>query len=223
MNQRRLDLGQGALVVAGQVQAQVVVIDRGQLNVGERARLRDRGVGAEQLGEVAVTPARGEQQPVGSPAVAARERPQRRLEDPRVPVGGRAANVEEQQPVVAWRDRVAVGVDGERVGPAVLPFGQLRRLVTERDQRKLRLRLRRRSGARLLDDDAGRDSSGGQRRPPDQEPAAGEVRRSSMRWAGTHPLGFQSNENVTRWGLSQTFLYSTWRAETGGLTSSDSW
>ena len=67
------------------------------------------------------------------------------------------------------------------------------------------------------------------RRPGDPQPLGHE--RGHPRAAPAHPHrhrgmwahdGFHRKLIVTRWGLSHTLRYSMWRAETGGLISSDS-
>ena len=66
VDQRGLDVAQAALVVAGKVQAQVIVIDRWKLEVRERTGRRDRGPHPDQL-EVRRPPPDGEEQAVRSP------------------------------------------------------------------------------------------------------------------------------------------------------------
>ena len=85
--------------------------------------------------EVGRPPAGGEQQTVGTPAVAALERAQRGLEHAGVRGGRMALDVEEQQPVEARRDRVSLGVELERRAPRVLARRQAGGLRPQRHQR----------------------------------------------------------------------------------------
>ena len=228
-HQRGLDRGQPRLVVAGEVQAQVIVVDHGQLEVRQRRRDRDRRGDVQRVREIRLAPPGGEQQPGGRPGVGALECAQRRLEDAgagrrRVPV-----DVEEQQPVVQRRDRVAVLVAGEHGVPGVLPRGQAGRLGAERHRRDRRgARAARCGGAagvhRPVDRDPGRrrGARARHRAGAEQEPAPGQRRqRAAQHRHPAHDAGVaaQWKVKVTWCGVSHTFWYSTWRADTGGETS----
>ena len=131
----QLDVCEPLLVVAGEVEAEVVVVEGRQLEVRELLRARDRRGDAEHLLEVVRPPADREQQPVRAPRIRPLERPQRRLERPYVVRARLAEEVEEEQAVEARRDRVAVRVLCERLDPGVLARRQAGRLRAERDRR----------------------------------------------------------------------------------------
>ena len=80
------DVGEAPFVVARQVQAEVVVVDRGQLELRQTLRPRDRGLDPQRSLEIPGGPTGGEQQPAGTPRKRALECPQRGLEQAR---GGR--------------------------------------------------------------------------------------------------------------------------------------
>ena len=214
--ERGLDRGESCLVVGGEVQAQVVVVERRLLEGGQRRRGRDRRRHPEHVGEVPGSPGGGEQQPGGPPRVAALERAQRGLEQPRVGRRGTAVDVEEQQPAEPGRHRVAVGVGHEVRLPRVLPGGQPGRLGAGRHVGD-----GGRAGAERHADPSPRDRAGAGRGPraEQQAPPAqpGEPRRHRPR-AG-HDVGCQWNVKVTLCGFSHTPWYSRCRAETGGETS----
>ena len=220
MDQRRLYLREALFVVAGEVQAEVVVVDRRQLEVGQPLGLRDRRGGPQSALEVPGSPSGGEQQARWPPSVRALERAKRGLEDPSVSWRGITSDVEEQQPVEAGRDRVSVRVSGQRRDPGVLAGRKAGGPGAERDERDLLCA----AAQRALDTDTDRRAAGGDggrsedesppcQRPPGSVPVAGI----------THVIGFQWKVKLTRWGFSQTLAYSTCRAETGGLTSRLSW
>ena len=111
-DQGALDRGEPGLVIGGDVQAQVVVIDGRQLEPGQCGGGGHRGGDPQHLGEVAVSPGGGEQQPGGLPRVAALQRPQRGFEQPGVRRRRGAVDVEKQQPAEPRRHRVAGSVPG---------------------------------------------------------------------------------------------------------------
>ncbi len=136
VQQRRLDRGESLLVVTREVQAQVVVVDRRQLEVRKAPGLRDRRRGPQKPLEIAGAPAGGEQQPARTPPVA-----RARASAARPRAAARRPAWERRR-----RRRTAAGQTGARSGcrlasvrqrrrPGMLAVGQARGLRAERDRR----------------------------------------------------------------------------------------
>ena len=126
-----LDIGEPLLVVTREVEAEVVVVEGRELEVREPLGVFDRRLDAERILEVVRPPADREQQAVRAPRVGPLERPQRRLEHAHVVDGWLAHEVEEEQAVEAWRDRIAMSVLRKRRDPCELARRQAGRLRAE--------------------------------------------------------------------------------------------
>ena len=223
--ERGLDRREPRLVIGGEVQAQVVVVDHGLLEVGKRRRGRDRRGDPEHVSEVPRSPGRGEQQPGRPPRVAALQRAQRGLEQPGVRRRRVACDVEEQQPVELRGDQVALRVGREVGVPRVLPRGQPGRLGAERhDGDGDARRAGRAVPERLVDCCPGDSARADRSRGTEQQAAPARARelRGGVSHA-RHDAGCQRKVKGTVCGFSHTSWYSRWRAETGGEISRVSW
>ena len=119
------------------------------------------------------------------------------------------------------RDWVSVPIGFQRRGPRELPCREAGGLGPERDLRDLGRRAVRVSGP--VKRDPHRCAARRDRRRAQDEATPGPTTLSlGIRWVA-HETGRQWKVAVTLWGLSHTCWYSTWRADTGGLTSRLSW